>query len=107
MPWEIIYSILCMSMSRPTCPIWMLKIRSHPATLLLVDDDVCGNFSLARSLQNRVGKILMATDGATALKILRAHPGIDPGGDGYRDARAGRFSDHRGAAAPSGATKLT
>ncbi|MBF0179456.1 MAG: CHASE domain-containing protein [Magnetococcales bacterium] len=68
-----------------------LLCNGHPATLLLVDDDVRGNFSLARSLQDRAGRILMATDGLSTMRLMRAYPEIDlvvmdllmPGMDGF------------------------
>ncbi|MBF0626536.1 MAG: response regulator, partial [Magnetococcales bacterium] len=48
-----------------------------PITLLVVDDDMRLAFSIARGLQSRVGNLLLASDGAMALRELAEHPEIN------------------------------
>ncbi|MEP6626577.1 MAG: response regulator [Ginsengibacter sp.] len=64
-------------------------------TVLIADDDVRNIFSLTKALEMHSMKVLSATDGREALKILKESPGVDvvlmdmmmPEMDGYETIR--------------------
>ncbi|MBF0417446.1 MAG: response regulator, partial [Magnetococcales bacterium] len=80
-------------------PLRAMTRNGRPLTVLLVDDDMRGIFSLAKVLQTRIGRVLIATDGVKALKQLKDHPDVDlvlmdimmPNMDGYQAMRAIRL----------------
>ena len=63
--------------------------------VLLVDDDVRNIYSLTKALEVLQMKVITATDGAEALKVLKEHPKTDvvlldmmmPNLDGYETAK--------------------
>ncbi|MBF0609814.1 MAG: response regulator [Magnetococcales bacterium] len=55
----------------------LLTLHGQPITLLVVDDDMRAAFTLAKGMQTRVEKIILAADGIRALKELESHPEID------------------------------
>ncbi|NGZ29384.1 MAG: response regulator, partial [Magnetococcales bacterium] len=55
----------------------LLTLNGQPITLLVVDDDMRAAFTLAKGMQTRVDKIILAADGLRALKELESHPEID------------------------------
>ncbi|CAK0774545.1 putative Histidine kinase [Gammaproteobacteria bacterium] len=55
----------------------LLTVDRRPFTLLLVEENMRSGFSLARDLQTRFGKVLIAVNGSKAIKQLVEHPEID------------------------------
>ncbi|MBF0626895.1 MAG: CHASE domain-containing protein [Magnetococcales bacterium] len=78
-----------------------LLVHGAPVTLLVVDDDMRVAFSIASALQSRVEAVLLAANGAKALKQLEQHPEVQviimdirmPELDGFETMRAIRADD--------------
>ena len=61
--------------------------------VLVVDDDVRNIFALSSVLERRGMKVLTASTGSEAIKLLETHAGRRDRADGHHDARNGRLSD--------------